>query len=373
MPNLNVMLMTDVTGRGGAEKALVDLALRLDRSHYNISVCATRSAGNYQPLLDAAGVHTFILGRTSRWEIYKMLRLIRLFRQQPVHILHTHLFGSNTWGRVLGKLAGVPVIIAHEHWSTKSRQEAWVDRLLSRLSDRILVPSQESKRIVMRTDHIPANRVNVIYNGVDVSQFAPRDDSGAARRELGVPPGATLIGYVGRLSPEKGGQDILIRAVSRVRQTNPNVRLVVVGDGPLRPGLEKLAATLDEPVIFTGLRADVARLLAAMDIFVLPSLHEALPIAALEAMSTRLPVIATSVGGNPEVVQEGVTGLLVPPGDEIALYKAIMKLLSEPTLASSIAVAAQAHVNANFTLDQMARRVEALYDELAGSKLRVRE
>src|SRR5205823_4362177 len=105
--------------------------------------------------------------------------------------------------------------------------------------------------------------------------------------------------------------------------------------------------------------------LAAMDIFVLPSLHEALPIAALEAMAARLPVIATRVGGNPEVVQDGITGLLVPPGDETALYKAVIRLLDDPTLASRLAEAGQAHVRTNFTLDQMARRVEAIYDELA--------
>lgn len=366
---LNVMLMTDVTGRGGAEKALVDLALHLDRRLYNVSVCATRSAGNYQPLLDGAGVPTFILERHTRREAYKMLRLVRLLRRQPVHILHTHLFGSNTWGRILGKLAGVPVIIAHEHWSTKSQQEIWVDRLLYRLSDRILVPSQESKRVVASTDHIPSNRLSVIYNGVDIEQFKSRNDAADTRRELGVPANAILVGYVGRLSPEKGGQDILIRAISKVRQTHANVCLLVVGDGPLRPGLEKLAADLDEPIIFTGLRADIARILGAMDIFVLPSLHEALPIAALEAMATRLPVVATRVGGNPEVVEHEKTGLLVPPNDETALYEAIMRLITEPATASRLASAAQSHVQANFTLDQMARRVEAVYAELAARKI----
>jgi glycosyltransferase involved in cell wall biosynthesis len=291
-----------------------------------------------------------------------------LLRRQPVHILHTHLFGSNTWGRILGKLAGVPVIIAHEHWSTKSEREAQIDRLLYRLSDRVLVPSEESKRVVMAADHIPARYVSVIYNGVDIEQFAPRGDGAATRQELGVPDDAVLVGYVGRLSPEKGGQDILIRSVARAKQDGHNLRLLIVGDGPLRPGLEALADRLGAPVFFTGLRPDVARLLAAMDIFVLPSLHEALPIAALEAMSARLPVIATVVGGNPEVVQDGVTGLLVPPGDEDALYEALTRLLADPALAARIAQAGQAHVHAHFTLDQMARRVEAIYDELARKK-----
>lgn len=193
MKRLNVMLMTDVTGRGGAEKALVDIALRLDRSRYNVSVCATRSAGNYQPLLDAADVPTIVLHRETRWDSYKLLGLVRLLRRQPVHILHTHLFGSNTWGRILGKLAGVPVIITHEHWSSKSRNEVWVDRLLYRLSDRIVAPSAASKRMVMEMEHIPARYLDVIYNGVDADEFAPRargpyQRSASVRRALSEKP-----------------------------------------------------------------------------------------------------------------------------------------------------------------------------------------
>jgi glycosyltransferase involved in cell wall biosynthesis len=295
--------------------------------------------------------------------------LVRLLRRQPVHILHTHLFGSNTWGRVLGRLAGVPMVIAHEHWSTKSGREAQIDHVLYRLSDRVLVPSEESKRVVMSSDRIPAERISVIYNGVDIAKFGDMYDTDETRRELGVQPGTRLIGYVGRLTHEKGGQDLLVRAVARARQGGRDVRLVVVGDGPMRADLEALAANLGEPVIFTGLRADVARLLAAMDIFVLPSLHEALPIAALEAMATGLPVIATSVGGTPEVVRDGESGLLVPASDEEGLYEAIIRMLDDQGLAERLAMAGRERVRADFTLDGMARKVEAVYEELAASKL----
>ncbi|HYO48301.1 MAG TPA: glycosyltransferase, partial [Chloroflexia bacterium] len=331
--------MTDVTGRGGAEKALVDLALRLDRTRYNVTVCATRSAGNYQPMLEAAGVQTFVLDRRSRWETHKLIGLARLMRRQRVHILHTHLFGSNTWGRILGKLAGVPVIIAHEHWSSKSQREVWVDKLLYRLSDRILVPSEASKRMVMEVEGIPDRHLHVIYNGIDRAQFAPRSDRAETRSELGIPDGIQVIGTVGRLSVEKGGVDLLIKAVARLRNDHPQARLVVVGDGPLREGLEEVAARLGKDVIFTGTRTDVARLLNAMDIFVLPSLHEAFPIAILEAMAVRLPVVATRVGGVPEVIQDGTTGLLVPPNDEQALHKSLRRLLTESQLAESLAQA----------------------------------
>jgi glycosyltransferase involved in cell wall biosynthesis len=363
------MQMTDVTGRGGAEKALVDLALRLDRSRYNVSVCATRSAGNYQPMLEAAGVQTFVLDRRSRWETHKLIGLARLMRRQRVHILHTHLFGSNTWGRILGKLAGVPVIIAHEHWSSKSQREVWVDKLLYRLSDRILVPSEASKRMVMEVEGIPHRHLHVIYNGIDKAQFAPRSDRAETRSELDIPADAQVIGTVGRLSAEKGGVDLLIHAAARLRNNHPQVRLVIVGDGPLREGLEEEAVRLGEDVIFTGTRTDVARLLNAMDIFVLPSLHEAFPIAILEAMAVRLPVVATRVGGVPEVIQDGATGLLVSPNDEQALHKALHRLLTKPQLAESLAQAGQQHVYEHFTIDKMVQNVERLYEQLARRKI----
>jgi glycosyltransferase involved in cell wall biosynthesis len=366
---LNVMQMTDVTGRGGAEKALVDLALRLDRSRYNVSVCATRSAGNYQPMLEAAGVQTFVLDRRSRWETHKLIGLARLMRKQRIHILHTHLFGSNTWGRILGKLAGVPVIIAHEHWSSKSQREVWVDKLLYRLSDRILVPSEASKRMVMEVEGIPNRHLHVIYNGIDRAQFAPRNDRAETRNELGIPDSTQVIGTVGRLSAEKGGVDLLIKVVARLRNDHAQVRLLIIGDGPLREGLEEVAAQLGEDVIFTGTRTDVARLLNAMDFFVLPSLHEAFPIAILEAMAVRLPVVATRVGGVPEVIQDGTTGLLVPPSDEHALQQALRRLLTEPQLTGMLAQAGQKRVYEHFTIDRMVQNVEHLYEKLAQRKI----
>jgi sugar transferase (PEP-CTERM/EpsH1 system associated) len=366
----NVLMMTDVTGRGGAEKALVDLAVRLDRNRFNVTVCATRSAGNYQPVLDEAGVRTIILDRTSRRDMYKLLGLARLMRRERIDILHTHLFGSNTWGRVLGRLAGVPVIIAHEHWSSKPEREVAVDRLLYRLSDRILVPSEASKRIVMEMERIPARYISVLYNGVDISHFTPANGMGCeVRQELGLNCDELVVGTVGRLSPEKGGVDVLVRAVERLRQIHPKARLLVVGDGPLRPDLEQVASELGSNAIFAGTRTDVARLLSAMDIFVLPSLKEAMPIALLEAMAMRLPVIATTVGGVPEIVDDGKTGFLVPPGDEAALHCALHRLADDPLLMSMLARSGQAHVQANFTLDSMVAQVERLYDTLAERKI----
>ncbi|HYP20341.1 MAG TPA: glycosyltransferase [Chloroflexia bacterium] len=366
--------MTDVTGRGGAEKALVDLALRLDRTRFNVTVVATRSTGNYQPLLDAAGVRTLVIARDSRWQSYKLLNLARFMRRQPVHILHTHLFGANTWGRVLGKLARVPVIVAHEHWSSKASREVWVDRLLYRLTDRILVPSHASKQLVMEMEGIPARYLDVTYNGVDISRFSQTAESATVRQALGLGPEDFVVGTVGRLSADKGGQDDLLWAASELRKSHPRARLLIIGDGPLRPDLEKYAAELGmldtQAAIFTGTRNDVDRLLGAMDVFVLPSHMEALPIAVLEAMSMCLPVVATRVGGVPEVVQDGSTGLLVEPGDRPGMRDALARLASDRGLAHLLGTSGQARVRAHFTVDKMVRHVEELYETLMQRRAR---
>jgi glycosyltransferase involved in cell wall biosynthesis len=369
------MFMVDVTGRGGAEKALVDLALQLDRTRFNVSVCATRYTGNYQPALDAAGVPTYVLGRKTRWEMHKILGLVGLLRRRRVHILHTHMFGSNSWGRVLGRLAGVPVIVAHEHWSSKPSHEIVVDRLLYRLSDRILVASKASKQVVMQLEGIPGHGITPVYNGVDTAEFALTTSEGRleARMEIGLPPTGLLVGTLGRLSPDKGGQDDLLRAVKGLVSGGCDVRLLVVGDGPLRPRLEQLTAELGigERVLFAGQRSgpEVPRLLGAMDIFVLPSHKEALPIALLEAMATGLPVVATRVGGVPEIVEDGENGILVPPAAPEAIEGALRTLARDTAMAERLGRAARAHIEAEFTLDRMTRRVEGIYEELARRKI----
>ena len=286
------------------------------------------------------------------------------------------MFGSNAWGRVLGRLARVPVIVAHEHWSSMPRHEIAIDRHLYRLSDRILVASMASKRVVMEAEGIPSRWITPVYNGVDTREFAPVGDRREARRQLGLPEEGVLVGTLGRLTPDKGGQDDLLHGMLGLVSAGCDARLLIVGDGPLRAGLEQLSRDLglEERVIFTGQRSgpDVPRLLGAMDIFVLPSHREALPIALLEAMSMGLPVVATRVGGIPEIVKDNSNGLLVAPGSPSSIQDALLTLAMDPVLPERLGKAARAHVEAEFTLETMTRRVERIYEELAEQKMKPR-
>jgi glycosyltransferase involved in cell wall biosynthesis len=220
--------------------------------------------------------------------------------------------------------------------------------------------------MVMRTEGIPAGKIDVVYNGVDTAVFAQCEKREEVRSELHIPPDSTVVGIVGRLSEEKGGVDVLIRAIARLRKINPNLRLLVVGDGPLRGNLEALAdeSAPGGAIMFTGTRNDVAHLLSAMDLFVLPSLNEALPIVVLEAMAAGLPVIATNVGGVPEIVEHEKTGLLVAPGSEDALYSALNRLTYDAYLRERLAQAGRRRVTSDFTIERMVERIEGLYGKL---------
>jgi len=214
---------------------------------------------------------------------------------------------------------------------------------------------------------VSPDKVVTIYNGVQTNEFAALAARAAARgrRAFGIPAGAPLVGAVGRLHRQKGFTD-LITALAQVREHLPAVRLLLVGDGELRGDLEAHAQALglSEVVTFAGLRTDIPEILAELDLFALPSLWEGLPNVVLEAMAAGLPVVATAVGGTPEVVVDGVSGLLVPPHDPAALAEALVFLLRDPGMRRKIGQAGRKRVGQCFSVGQMVRKTEDLYETL---------
>jgi glycosyltransferase involved in cell wall biosynthesis len=247
-----------------------------------------------------------------------------------------------------------------------SRVRSAADReLLASLTpsmDRLIVPSESIRRKVDREGRHDA-RFSVIPNGVDPSRFASAARSDV-RRELGLPEGAPLVGVVARLEPEKGHRHLLA-AWPSVVERHPRARLLVVGDGSLARPLKALATRLGirDSVVFTGRRDDVAAVTAELAVAVLPSVREAQGISILEAMARRVAVVATDVGGIPEVITSGTDGLLVPPEDPVALARAIARLLSDEPLRRRLAEAGYRTVEERYSLDAQIRRVEAVYDE----------
>lgn len=249
-----------------------------------------------------------------------------------------------------------------KHYFWEKGRRRWAYRWVSRYAHMVAV-SEDLKRFVLDQTGIPADRVQVIYNGVDEASKA--DPAGIAqyKRDLGLSDDEMVVGVVGNLYPVKG-QTYLLDAVPQVLETCPKTTFLLIGRGELEVPLKTKVKTLgiEEKVRFLGLRHDVPKLLAIMDVFAMPSLSEGLSIALLEAMAAGKPVVVTHVGGNPELVVEGETGYLVPAGDAPSLAQAILALLGDPSRAARFGVRAKQLVEERFTLGLMADKYCTLYE-----------
>ncbi len=222
----------------------------------------------------------------------------------------------------------------------------------------------------MLRHRIPQDKMVIIDNGIDFTRFDDIVDGNAARGALGIPENAKIIGTIGGLKPAKG-HEYLLRSTANILRTHKDVKLLIVGDGPLRHYLDELAHNLgiDNSVLLTGYRKDVPELLSAMDMFVLPSLTEGLPIVVLEAMAANRPVIATAVGAIPKIITDNETGFLVPPSDVSALEAAISSLIDDGANARRVAVAGSAKVRREFSSERMCRRYLDVYGQVLRQKI----
>jgi sugar transferase (PEP-CTERM/EpsH1 system associated) len=347
---------------GGAQNALLRLLKGLDRDRFSPAVaCLYNGDGAVAQEIRALGIDVFDARMRRKADLLALLRLYRHIRRTRPTILHTSLFHANLPGRILGRLAGVPSVICSER--TMAMESEWryrVNRWTIGLVDFVIVVSANVRDFCISHIGLPADKLVVIYNGIDLppERLAPQ---AKARAELSLPLDAPIVGAVSRLDPVKG-VDVLLRAIALVEDTH----LAVVGDGPERVPLAALADDLgiSDRVHWTGHRRDALHLLSAFDIFVQPSLHEGLPNAVLEAMAASLPVVATAVGGTPEVVVDEVTGLLVPPRDPQALARSVRALLHNSDLRRKMGRAGRERVAQHFSLKQMVEQTQAVYERL---------
>ena len=358
---------------GGAQSALARLMARLDRRRFTPTVaCLYNGDAVVARRIRALGVPVTDLGMTARWRWDAFVRLYRLLRHERPIILHTWMFHADFPGRVLGRLAGVPIIVTsrrNENIGGAMRER--FNRWTAHLDDRVVAVCELARLAEIERAGVPPEHVVTVYNGVDVDEFpvASAEVAARARRAMGIPAEAPLLGSLGRLHPQKGFSDLLA-ALAQVRQRIPSVQLFLAGDGESRESLEAQARSLGlcEAVTFAGTRANVPEILAALDVLVLPSLWEGMPNAVLEAMAAGLPVVATAVGGTPEAVVDGVTGLLVPPQDPGALACAIERLLRDPDLRRTMGQAGRRRVEQHFDVWETVRQVEDLYETLLREK-----
>ncbi len=350
---------------GGQENVIASIVRGLDPDRFQVEVWCTQAGGQVADELRRDGFPVRILHVKGLRNILHAARLRNLLREERVDIVHTHAWGGGLIGRFSACAAKTPVILGHVHgiYNYVKWYHLRIDSVLVRWSTATICCSQAARRFMLTHQRVPPEKIIVIYNGVDLSPFKPLPESErtALRHKARVRPDDILIGSVGHLETHKG-HEFLIRAFRRILETKPQARLLIVGDGRKRQKLEALAEELGvkHRVTFAGVRRDVPLLLSLMDIFVLPSLNEALGIALIEAMASGVPVVASEVGGIPEVVKHRETGLLVEPRSASALADAILELISAPAVARRMSEAALQSVQ-RFSLETMLREITDLY------------
>ncbi len=360
-PRPRILQLLATGGNGGAQESYTGLLLRLDRSRYEVRALSM-SAGSAVSRVRALGLPVDIIDETD--DAVAIRELAAWLRREEIDLVHAHMYRAEVLGTRAAVAAGVPVIMATVHSSrVRSPSDVALLASLTPSMDRLIVPSSSIRSKVVAEGRAGA-RFAIIPNGIDLSRFASPTEPCALRRELSIPADAPLLGVVARLEPEKGHR-YLVEAMPSVLAGAPEARLVIVGEGSQTDALRALASSLGvaRRVVFTGRREDVSAVTADLTVAVLPSLREAQGISILEAMARRVPVVASAVGGIPEVITSGVDGLLVPPADPRALAAATGSLLRDPALRERIGEAGYATVVDRFSIDAQVRRVEALYDE----------
>ena len=359
-PRPRILQLLATGGNGGAQESYTGLLLRLDRSRYEVRGLSL-SAGSAVSRLRALGVGVEVIEEADDEAVVR--ELAAWLRREEIDLVHAHMYRAEVLGTRAAVAAGTPVIMATVHSSrVRSARDVATLASLTTSMDRLIVPSESIRRKVLAEGRDA--RFAVIPNGVDLSRFASPAPPCALRRDFDIPGDAPLIGVVARIEAEKGHR-FLLEAMPAVLESSPDAWLAVIGEGSETDSLRRLARALgvDRRVVFTGRRDDVSAVTADLTVAVLPSLREAQGISILEAMARRVPVVATSVGGIPEVITSGVDGLMVPAADPAALARAVCMLLDDADLRERIGEAGFRTVADRFSIDAQVRRIESVYDE----------
>ena len=379
--DLRVLHLIDHLGRGGAQTFVVTLAGRLKRQGVDVAICSLRGPQEEGPPTARLEVPVWHVDRKI-WDPRQFFAVLRLLERERFDVVHAHLSASCLFGPVAARLARVPRVIVHDHgganfWTGPVPQwpvARWLylilDRLVQRWVDHVIAVSKFVASYRLDTRRSDAARLRVIPNFVDLASL--RAQEGAREEvleEFGLSKDALIIGTAGRLAEEKG-HHVLLEAMAVSSHVPADAVLLLVGDGQLRQELEERAEGLGLAgrTRITGWREDAPRLITAMDVFVMPSLFETFGNALVEAMALGKPVIATSVGGMPEILSCPEFGVLVPPNDPGALAEAIGRLSASALVRQTLGAAGRRHVEENFSLDVVTGRISGLYAELCGER-----
>ncbi|SHG42975.1 N-acetyl-alpha-D-glucosaminyl L-malate synthase BshA [Thermosyntropha lipolytica DSM 11003] len=358
---------------GGAERLVLTLLKLLNRDRYEpylICLCP----GPFASLARANGIKADTIAMRHKLDISTIRPLREYMRQKGIDIVHTHGVRANLVGRIAAHKEKLPVVTTFHSrlsYDYDSRLAALVATLLTRMTnrytDRFIAISYAIKEEILAMG-VPDSKLQVIHNGLDTDKFKSNRDEKEVKRELGLSPDKKIVTMIARLHPVKGHKYFIL-AAREVMQHTKEVQFLIIGEGSLRPELEQMVRELhlEEEVLMPGYYNDIEDIYRISDLICVPSLMEGLGLVVLEAMFFRVPVIATRVGGIPEIIEDGKDGILIPPEDHRALAEKIIRLLEDELLRKRLTDNALKKIE-KFTMENMTKQVEAIYDELAGFK-----
>ena len=385
MPKAKILRIIARLNIGGPAIHVILLADELDRLGYEtVLVKGSEGAaeGNMMDLAEAKGIKPVVIPELGREigiknDLKAFYKLYRLIRKEKPDIVHTHTAKAGTLGRIAARLAGVPVILHtfHGHVLTGyfGRCRSWVfiqiEKILALITTRLITLSEELKRELIDMGIGKEDKFEVIPLGLELEPFLDAErHKGRFKNELGLSAETAVIGIVGRLVPVKRHK--LFLDMAKMIDSQADIKFVIVGDGELRKELEDYAEKLGiaDEVIFTGFRRDLPEIYAGLDIVVLTSKNEGTPVSIIEAMAAARPVVATNVGGVPSLVKDGVTGLLVKPGDTDSLSDAVARLIKDPHLRQDMGREARSRVFPSYDISELVGRINVLYSSLRDKK-----
>ncbi|RMH68398.1 MAG: glycosyltransferase family 1 protein [Gemmatimonadetes bacterium] len=360
-PLRSLHLNSAKTWRGGEQQTLWLCQGLTARGHTVILTCPSHSELHQRACTAGITVEPVAMG--GEWDLWAVKNITQIIRRQQPDIIHCHTSHAQTLGLLAAQITGVPVRIAARRVDFHIRKHL-LNRWKYGNGFSAIIAISEGIRQVLIQDGIPPERVVTIHSGIDLRRIQTVHKSNQVRQEFGLNPNQLLVGIVAALAPHKDHQNFL-RAAAHVKAELPQTRFLIIGDGELRDELEALTHTLDlhQHVIFTGFRSDVLELTATLDLFVLSSYLEGMGTSILDAMALGKPIVATQVGGIPEIVLHGKNGLLVPPRNPLALAKAIITILSNPHLREQMSHFSRDQVQ-NFTVEKTVEKTESLYYQL---------
>ena len=351
----------------------LELLPRLNPEKYEVTVLCVRKWGELKGQFIKKGfkVNLIVIKRVHL--LRNFLKLVRFIKEGRFDIVHSNMYDANTPARVAAKLAGIPVIIAHEHnienW--KRKKEKMVDRLLANFTDKVVAVSQGVKNFLIEEEGIPESKIEVIYNGIDIKRFENvKVSMREKKKEFGIASQEKVVGIVSRIAPQKGHK-YFIQVATKILKSFPDTKFLIVGEGKrdLEGEIKKIVREqgIEKQVIFTGSREDIPEIISIMDVFVFPSLREGFGNVLVEAMACKKPIVAFDIPGVNEVIVNGKTGFLVSPGEVEVLAEKTNLLLKDREIREKMGEFSTQRAKV-FSIERMVEKTESLYDELLHEK-----